>query len=245
MFGIARNSPILQNFVVKLMANLDFPIEHNVQKIHAIKKAMFLINYEHVLGDYFEFGLFEGTSFIGAFHSHLSTRLTDTAPRAFWGFDSFQGFKYFSDDDAHPFFREGEYNSNYANTRRRIERQFKKKADFQIVPGFLEETIEGRKPSDLGGDKVAFAFIDLDLGTPAEIALEFIAPGLQQGSIIMMDDFFAYRGSLNRGVAGAFNHFRRGNPQFEFRRCFDYGYFGQGFIVSHIVDAEVREAQKE
>ena len=79
---------------------------------------------------------------------------------------------------------------------------------------------------------VAVALIDCDLGTPAELALDFLAPALQPGSVLILDDFFAYRGSRRQGVAGAFERFRARHPDWDFRRLFDYGHGGQGFILS-------------
>ena len=67
---------------------------------------------------------------------------------------------------------------------------------------------------------------------PARVALDYIAPGLQPGSVILLDDFFAYRGSETKGVARAFKEFGKANPKFQFRRLLDYGYGGQGFILA-------------
>jgi hypothetical protein len=58
------------------------------------------------------------------------------------------------------------------------------------------------------------------------------APGLSPGSIILLDDFFAYRGSERKGVAHAFKEFREAHPHMNFRRLLDYGYGGQGFILA-------------
>ena len=49
---------------------------------------------------------------------------------------------------------------------------------------------------------------------------------------IVFDDYLAYRGSLEKGVAGAFKDFQERNPEMQFRRAFDYGYGGQGFVRS-------------
>jgi len=43
---------------------------------------------------------------------------------------------------------------------------------------------------------------------------------LQVGSIIISDDYFGYRGSLNKGEAGAFEEFKQNNPGIGFRRVY-------------------------
>ena len=55
-----------------------------------------------------------------------------------------------------------------------------------------------KKTKDIcNNDKCAVIFIDCDLMNPAYIALNFIKPILQQGSIIIIDDYFSYRGDEN------------------------------------------------
>jgi len=232
MISIAKNSHWLQTLAARLIAAVNPAIDHNVAKIAGLKKALYFVNLEGVPGDYVEFGMYEGTSFIGAFECHMRTRRDETPDRAFWGFDSFDGFKYSSNADAHPFFREGDFKSSYEKTRRRIEKHFKRRAKWTITPGYVEDTIGGRTAGDIGIGRVAVAFIDLDLGAPARVALEFLAPALHPGSVIILDDYFAYRGSETHGVAGAFKDFRAAHPRFAFRRLFDYGHGGQAFVLA-------------
>lgn len=236
MFSLARNSHFLQTAVVRFLNGLHPAIEHNVKKTLAIKRAFHLVNLEEVDGDYFEFGMYEGTSFIGAFEAHCSTRIEGGPERAFHGFDSFAGFKYLAEVDRHPFFREGDFKSSFEKTHRRIKKHFKSRAEWSITPGYVEDTIRGRDIHAAGRANVAIAFIDVDLGQPARIALDYIAPALTLGSIIVLDDFFAYKGSESKGVANAFRRFREQHPDWRFRRLFDYGYGGQGFILSEMQD---------
>lgn len=231
MFALAKKSHWLQTQVVRLLAASHPAIGHNVEKIGGLKKAFYLANLESIPGDYVEFGMYEGTSFIAAFECHLRTRMKGTPPRAFWGFDSFAGFKYSVPADAHPFFREGDFASSYEKARTRIQRHFRGRARWTVTPGWLEDTIQNRTAPEVGIGKVAVAFIDVDLGAPAKIALDFLVPALQPGSIVILDDYFAYRGSLTRGVGGAFDAFQAQHPAMKFRRLFDYGYGGQGFIL--------------
>lgn len=228
---IAMGSHWLQTLAVRLITGLHPAIEHNVEKTRALKKAFHLVNLEGVEGDYLEFGMFEGTSFIAAFECHLKTRQPATKPRHFRGYDSFAGFKP-SIPDAHPFFASGRFNSDFERTRRRIEHHFRERSAWTVTPGFLEDTVQGKDIGAAGVERVAVAFIDVDLGTPARIALDYLYPALQNGSVLVLDDSFAYRGSLERGVAGAFESFKAEHPELVFRRAFDYGYGGQAFVLA-------------
>jgi hypothetical protein len=232
MFEAAKRAHWLQTLVVQAVAALHPAIEHNVGKAQALKKAFYHAALEALPGDYAEFGVFEGTSLIAAFEADRRLRPAEVPARSFWGFDSFEGgFSYRDERDRHPFFREGDFSSSQARTQRRLERHFRGRAPVKLVAGYFEDTIAGKTAPDLGLKAVAVALIDCDLGTPAEIALDFLRPALQPGSVLILDDFFAYRGSLEQGVAGAFERFGARCGEFTFRRLFDYGHGGQGMVV--------------
>ena len=76
--------------------------------------------------------------------------------------------------------------------------------------------------------------IDCDLKESTELALEFIKPSLQEGTILIFDDFLDYKGSMEKGECGAFEEFKKLYPYILFRRAFDYGYRGRAFIVYNI-----------
>jgi hypothetical protein len=232
MLELAKKSHWLQTLVVRLIAAMPPAIEHNLGKTQAIKKAFYFAFLENVPGDYLEFGVFEGTSLLAAFESDRRFRGPDTPPRKFWGFDSFAGFKYFNAADRHPFFTEGEFTSSLPQTQQRLEKQIRGRAEFELVPGYFEQTIAGKTAPELGIQQVSVALIDCDLGTPARLALDFMRPALQNGSIIILDDYFAYRGSQQSGVAGAFAQFQADHPALKFWRMFDYGHGGQGFVLA-------------
>jgi O-methyltransferase len=233
MFDLARRAHWLQTLVVRLVSGLHPAIEHNLHKTLALKKAFYHASLEALPGDYLEFGVFEGTSFIAAFESDRRLRPAGVPPRAFWGFDSFEGgFKYTDERDRHPFFREGDFASSYQAACRRIDRHIRGRARWSLVPGYFEDTLRGQTALDMGIQAVAVALIDCDLGTPAGLALDFIGPALQNGSVLILDDYFAYRGSDQAGVAGAFARFQAASPHLRFRRLFDYGHGGQAFVLA-------------
>ena len=109
MVELAKRSHWLQTLVVRLISTIPPAIEHNIGKTMAIKKAFYFAFLEQIEGDYLEFGTFEGTSLIAAFENDRRFRSPETPGRSFWGFDSFEGFKYFDEQDQHPFFKEGEF----------------------------------------------------------------------------------------------------------------------------------------
>jgi hypothetical protein len=229
--SLLRKARFLQDLYLKMACAVHPSISHNIEKIEAIKKAMFAVDLDQLDGDYLEFGVFDGTSFIAAYKCWQTTRYKDSPERAFYGFDSFNGFKYFDPSDAHPVWTEGAFASDYADVSQRVGRAIKK-ARWKLIPGYLETSLASKKPSDFGIEHVSVALLDLDLGGPTKIALDFMRPALQRGTILLFDDYFAYRGDPTKGEAGAFNQFQAENPALEFVHFRDFGIFGRSFIVS-------------
>jgi hypothetical protein len=203
---------------------------HNLGKIEMIKKAIFLCELEEIEGSYFEFGIYEGSSALAAIKAHR--KIKSKIPRRFYGFDSFDfGFKYFDNRDKHPFFKEGDFISSYDRVKKRLS----KYGDVILIKGYFEETIAGLDPKEVcGNEKAAIIFIDCDLMSPALIALNFVHPILQKGSIIIVDDYFAYKGDENLGTYGAMRQFLRENKSVSLRELCSYGYGGKSFVVNRV-----------
>lgn len=231
MFNLAKRSHLLQEIVIKIISAIHPSIEHNLAKVAMLKKAWWHCDLEKIDGGYFEFGIYEGTSLYAALQSYL--KLRSPMKRNFYGFDSFDdGFKYFDSKDYHPFFKAGDFKSSYA----RAVKRFKKYPQVHLVKGYFEETIAGRDIRAMYPDeRCAVVFVDCDLMNPALIALEFVAPVLQEGSVIILDDYWAYRGNPERGVCGAFRAFLDKYPNIGVRPYTTYGYGGQSFVVYTLI----------
>ena len=230
LLEIAKKSAWLQNIVVKIIGGIHPIIEHNLAKTEMMKKALFYCDLEAIEGSYFEFGIYEGTTLFSSVNMHK--KFFSKIKRNFYGFDSFDdGFKYFDDADKHPFFKEGDFKSSYRKTLKRFN-SFK---NVYLIKGYFEETIQGKSCREIcADDKCAILFIDTDLMNPSKIALDFVKPILQKGSIIILDDYFAYKGDSNKGTAGALKKFLVENPSIVLRNFYKYGQGGVSFIVESL-----------
>ena len=65
-FGFLSKIELLQTVPSVIIANLNPAITHNIEKYKAIKKAFYISSIENINGDYFEFGVFTGSSFCHA-----------------------------------------------------------------------------------------------------------------------------------------------------------------------------------
>ena len=228
LMSFARNSFFLQNLFIKLCTGIHPSIEHNIAKIEMLKKAFFYCDLESIDGAYCEFGVFEGTSFLAALK--LNTQMAGKTDRDFYGFDSFDdGFKYFDDRDRHPFFKEGDSKSSLDRVRGRLKRY----GNQRLFPGYFEETIQGKTPREVLGkdERCAIVFIDCDLMGPAFLALEFVRTMLQPGTIVIIDDYWAYKGSREHGTFGALTSFLSKHDTIKMRDLRPYGHGGMSFVV--------------
>ena len=228
--NLAKRWTGMQDLVIRLVTAVHPSIMHNLGKMEALKKAFWLCELEQVEGDYFEFGVYEGASLLTAALAHRKN--APKLARRFFGFDSFDdGFKYFDERDRHPFFREGDFVSSFAKVSRRLRRF----PEVQLIKGYFEQTIAGKSAADVvGATRAAVVFIDCDLMGPARIALDFVGPLLQPGTIVILDDYYAYRGDEARGTAGAWRAFLESRPDVRARDLAPYGYGGRIFIVSAV-----------
>jgi len=106
-----------------------------------------------------------------------------------------------------------------------------------LVKGYLEDTVSNVTTREIGIEAVAVVLFDLDLGPATKLALDFVKPALQQGSVLIFDEYFWYRGDTKKGEAAAFARFQEENPQFEFRDFMDYGVGARVFVLGAITDA--------
>jgi hypothetical protein len=105
---------------------------------------------------------------------------------------------------------------------------------YRLVPGFFSESLKAG-PGCYGIDKSRIVFIDSDTYSSASEALSFCLPTVQAGTFIVLDDFYSYRGSEERGVARAFAEFVE-QGRLKVRQVFTYGMGGAVYIVSGMAE---------
>lgn len=229
LWGLLKRSFVLQNITSWFATRTPPVFEHNVGKYLAIKKAFYLTALEQLGGDYLEFGVFTGSSFVMALRAHKQTQYLTDKKTSFWGFDSFAGFGDVDTKDKHPFYFDGMFSVDAQKVVKNITKH-NKSENVKIIEGFFEEVLKNKSPHDLGIGKSRIVFIDCDLKKPAESVFQFIASSVQQGTILILDDYFSYRGDLNKGIAGAYEDFKKAYPSIAWRKLYDYGYGGSAFI---------------
>tara|TARA_Y100000994_G_scaffold249073_1_gene258919 strand:+ start:1816 stop:2529 length:714 start_codon:yes stop_codon:yes gene_type:complete len=235
LLNFLKNNLFIQNFAASITSRIPPYLENTIAKYLAIKKALFITAHDETYGNYLEFGVFTGSSFNYAIKANKQIeKIFGKTNCEFIGFDSFQGFGKVNDEDRHPGFTDDIFSVNEEKITKNIIKTARGQK-ISLIKGFYQDTIKNKKPSDLNIQKKArVVMIDCDLKESTQLALDFIRPSIQQGTIILFDDFLDYKGDINKGEYGAFKEFQESNPTILFRRAFDYGYRGRAFIAHKI-----------
>ena len=209
--GLRENETIYLN---------DSPIIKNIAK--------FVVN-ECVVGDYYEFGVYRGqtlVSFYKTIQSVASRRLknesligVDEASNAkrqeiannmfFHAFDSFQGLPELSvEDELSDDFKKGQFLSSAEVVRNLAIKHSMSPELIKFHPGWFDKTCNNQYAKDHSLKKASIIWLDCDLYSSAIDALNIFSAIIQDGTIIVVDDWFNFKGHPERGVQRAFNEWR-------------------------------------
>ncbi len=141
-------------------------------------------------GDVCEFGIAQGAT------SALLANDIKGYDRKLWLFDSFEGLSVPTQedelkDDIFNYGNMAKYafsmKCNVAEVKERLKKGNIDEASVEIVPGFIQDSIQDKALEKL--KKVCFAYIDFDLYEPIAIALDFLHERTEEGSVIIVDDY--------------------------------------------------------
>ena len=229
-----KKNLFIQNFVASIFSLLPPYLENSIAKYSAIKKAFYVTAHDTTFGDYLEFGVFTGSSFNFAMKANKKIeKIFGKMDCEFIGFDSFKGFGEIEKGDENPSFKSEKFFVDEKKILKNIEKCGKGQK-LRIIKGFYKDTIKNKTTTDLKIDKSRVIMIDCDLKESTHLALEFIKPSIQEGTIILFDDYNYFKGNKDKGEYAAFNNFRKKYPEILFRKIFDFAYSGEAFIACKI-----------
>lgn len=154
-------------------------------------------------GDYLEFGVYRGTSFVTAWKAARARRLDGMR---FFAFDSFQGLPEGEGDGR---FRQGDFVSDAELFRRVVDRAGVDLERVRVVEGLYDETLtaETKRRHDLR--RAAVVHVDCDLYSSAVRVLDFVEDLVVPGTVLLFDDWHSFGArSEEMGEARAFKEWR-------------------------------------
>lgn len=179
------------------------------------------------VGDYYEFGLFRGGTFLHAYKTCQRLGLNDTK---FYGFDSFQGLPPVEGiDEADGRFFEGQF----ACSRDQVERNLRKNGmDFSratLVEGFFDDSLTPQLKADLPRHKAGVVLLDCDLYASTITCLNWLDDLLYDGSILLFDDWYSYGESDELGQQRALKQFLEEHPRWAVSPLWEFERHGKVF----------------
>lgn len=203
----------------------------------AFVSAIDYVNYEAVPGDVLEFGVFTGISLALLAKAHSFDE--KGMERRFAGFDSFQGLPPAAEEHAR--WRPGDCALNHSwhpllpvggQVTPQVVRDLFEACELppaEIEAGWYDQTIPATIPSKYS--KAALLHIDCDLYESAKLVLEGVGPILQDGCLLLFDDWFHYKGHPGKGEARAFHEFLAEHPEWGAQPYKTYGVFCNSFVL--------------
>lgn len=197
-----------------------------------LKKAMNLVYSNRLEGDYLEFGTYKGQAFVVAFH--FANYYPELKAMNFYAFDSFQGQPQLNGVDADGFqhFKTGQYSCSLAEFKHILGREKVDVNRVKIVPGWFNDTLTEKTKKKLPIQKAAVVMIDCDLYESTVRVLDFITDYLQDGTILIFDGWFCYKGNPNRGEQRAFREWLEKHPEITAVQYQTSSLYGNSFIVT-------------
>jgi hypothetical protein len=194
-----------------------------------LELAMGFVSASKLDGDYLEFGVFEGKTFIMAFHFAERSKLQSMR---FYAFDSFQGLPEIKGDDLEfKQFSEGEYACSLDRFERTISKGGVELNKVKIIPGWYNEVLNEKAKKELPINYAAIIWVDCDLYESTIPVLDFITDYLTSGTILIFDDWFCFRGNPNKGEQKATREWLRKHPEIEMVEYHKFGWRGNSFII--------------
>jgi O-methyltransferase len=196
--------------------------------------AVRFVKANEIRGSYLEFGVFRGSMFAQFYHLFRRHRLE--VPM--YAFDSFQGLPKPKGLDATPGFDQfpaGMFTCSEEQFVESLDRRWVPRSAYTIVPGFYRESLTADARSALRIPPAAMIWIDSVLYESVQDVLRFIEPLLQDGTVLMFNDYYRFKGHPGFGERRAFTEFIAAHPEIH---ATDYGQFcatGQSFLVHLLV----------
>lgn len=208
---------------------LESQVEQSTREM--MYNAFHLTSFSNVEGDYLEFGVFWGNSFIKAWNS---ARLTGRSGVRFYAFDSFEGLPDpagTTGDDGGEFW-EGQYSSDRDAFERNLRRAGVDMSRVTVVQGFYETSLEKNKLGEIGLEAASVVWIDCDLYSSTTRVLDYITDLVRDGTVLIFDDWYCFHGRPDRGEQRACAEWLERNPGISLVPYRDFHWAGTSFLVN-------------
>jgi O-methyltransferase len=230
--SIVRRGLALARNLVKYRLFHDLSIRsERFGREHMVELAVRFVKSNQVDGSYLEFGVYRGSMFAQFYHTLRRHRVE--APM--FGFDSFRGLPEPCGIDAAPGVRRynaGHFVCSGPEFVREMTDRWVPRSAYTVVPGFYSESLRPalyeRYPAL---HPAALIWIDCLFYESARDALRFVAPLIQDGTVVMCVSYFRFKARPDSGERRALNEFMIEHPHIGFTEYARFSIAGAAFIA--------------
>jgi hypothetical protein len=198
-------------------------------------EIMKYVEFNRLQGDYAEFGVYQGASFISSYRAASRLRLSQMR---FFAFDSFLGLPQPANpNDVEPF-QAGAFAAPMAIFEKALKRARVDPGRVVIIPGWFDVVLSREIKIEHGLTRVAVAWIDCDLYESTVPVLEFLLNILEEGAILVFRDWYCYRGDRNQGEQRAVKEWLARYPDVALIPYRSISWNGEAFLFHRSASAE-------
>ena len=216
-------------------------------RFSALYRAWGHIFSNNMYGDYVEFGVYRGDSLIFSLQAHsefmkwlnnqkksdeewrkkVSKKTPLNKLPQFHCLDTFDGMPDNNEQEIQ--FHSQSFTTSLDLVKRKVSKKNSLGIQINFYKGYFKDNGIILK-NKLKGRKIVIANIDCDLKESTTDALKIISDFIDVGTIILFDDYNAFKADNKRGQRLAFKEFRS-ESKFKFEKYFSYHMSGQSFLV--------------
>jgi len=181
-----------------------------------------------LLGDYLEFGCYKGDNLIYVFK-----RASSLMPwMRFYAFDSFCGLPKLENADKSGEFLSGQFACSEDDFLTNLKKAKVDLSRVRCVPGWFKDTLTSEFKIKENLKIASMVYIDCDIYESCTEVLRFITDIVETGTIIIFDDWFAFKADSQKGTQLACRQWLLSNPNISMQDWHAIGPFGKSFIVN-------------
>lgn len=181
-------------------------------------------------GDYYEFGLFRGYTFLSAQKTCSELGIENIH---FYGFDSFQGLPPVTGvDKKNNQFFEGQFKCAKDEVVANLTNNGVDWSKTTLIEGFFSDSLTEESKRSHEFRPVDVALIDCDLYSSTREVLAWLEDFVRDGSILLFDDWYSYGEDESLGQQRAFSEFLGRNDNYMAEPFIEFKEHGKGFILN-------------
>ena len=236
----------LERPIKRLLPNYVVFDQNRNDRSGALFKAWGHVITNKMGGGYYEFGIYKGSSFRESYriYQYYSRWMKSQSQSSemwrreinwdikhyFYAFDTFEGMP--ENIENNETFPKGSFLSSLDEVILAGEKVGMFEGEkCQYFKGLFSEVAYSRSEEIINLKPAVIVNIDCDLYSSTVDALDMIKSKLQQGTIIMMDDWNCFSSDRSKGGRRALREFLEKNSDVEIEDYFTYSHAGKAFIV--------------